>query len=95
MFSFLKKKKGEGSGNAAAAAPAAAAASSASADAPAANSLFVFASKKAYASGKPSVQSTDYDYLFKMLLIGDSGVGKVRAARPPSERKRRTKKRKF
>lgn len=25
--------------------------------------------------------SNDYDYLFKLLLIGDSGVGKVRLSR--------------
>jgi len=26
------------------------------------------------------MHTSEYDYLFKLLLIGDSGVGKVRAA---------------
>ena len=41
-----------------------------------------------YSTHKASINSStmhtsEYDYLFKLLLIGDSGVGKVRPISPP------------
>ena len=42
---------------------------------PASKSIFSFGGSKAYAQQSATV-AKEYDYLFKILLIGDSGVGK-------------------
>eukprot|EP00727_Mastigamoeba_balamuthi_P005505 m51a1_g1574 hypothetical protein (906) ;mRNA; f:87526-90624 len=75
MFSSIRRFiSGAGSDDegGAAAAPAPATAAAATSTAP---SLFSFGAKVAYKK-QATHRTTDYDHLFKILLIGDSGVGK-------------------
>jgi predicted ATP-dependent serine protease len=41
-----------------------------------AKSLFSYGGEKAYSKQKTSAALKEYDFLFKILLIGDSGAGK-------------------
>ena len=46
-------------------------------DAPASNAADAAASSAPSVSTIPVTNDDEYDYLFKVVLIGDSGVGKV------------------